>query len=193
MMTPLRALAVASLLLAPTLLGANTATTAPDSAGLEFLGFRAGARLDELQHHLRGVGGSRLRCRQSKVDPRVNECRALLNDKESGGSSVEIWVSAMDSLAGVITLSSVVGPGQLERWRGTLEGSYGRVSSRVQGAQWMLQWVRRGRMIRLTWRLERGGKVASVSLVDGHVLDGWGRRSSASGRSLPAQPASRTK
>jgi hypothetical protein len=35
--------------------------------------------------------------------------------------------------------------------------------------------VRRGRMLRLTWRLERSGKVASVSLVDGRVLDDWGR------------------
>ncbi len=192
MPTPLRALALASLLLAPTLLGANAATTAPDSAGLEFLGFRAGARLDDLQRHLRVIGASRLRCRQSKLDPRVNECRAVLSDKDSG-ASVDLWVSAMDSLAGVITLSGVVAPGQLERWRGTLEGSYGRVSTRIQGAQWMLQWVRRGRMIRLTWRLERKGKVASVSLVDGHVLDGWGRSASATRQPARSQPISRTR
>jgi hypothetical protein len=192
MLRPVRVLAVASLLLAPTLLGANAATAAPDTAGLQFLGFRAGARLDELQLHLRGIGGSRLRCRQSRVDLRVNECRAVLNDQELGGS-VELWVSAMDSLAGVITLSGVVAPAQLERWRETLEGSYGRVGTRVQGAQWMLQWVRRGRMIRLTWRLERGEQVASVSLVDGHVLDGWGRSGSASTRPVSAQPASRAK
>ena len=191
MLTPVRALAMASLLLAPTLLGANAATTAPDTAGLQFLGFRAGARLDELQLHLRGIGGSRMRCRQSRVDRRVNECRAVLNDKEGG--SVQLWVSAMDSLAGVITLSGVLAPGQLERWRETLEESYGRAGPRVQGAQWMLQWVRRGRMIRLTWRLERGGKVASVSLVDGHVLDGWGRSSPALTRPDPAQPASRAR
>ena len=192
MLTPLRALAVASLLLAPTLLGANAATMAPDTSGLQFLGFRAGARLDELQRHLRGIGGGRLRCRQSRVDRRVSECRAVLNDQESG-STVELWVSAMDSLAGVITLSGVVAPGQLERWRGTLEGSYGLVGTRIQGAQWMLQWVQRGRMIRLTWRLERGEKVASVSLVDGHVLDGWGRSGSVSARPIPAQPASRAR
>jgi len=191
MLTPVRTLAMASLLLAPTLLGADAATTAPDTVVLQFLGFRAGARLDELQLHLRGIGGSRMRCRQSRVDRRVNECRAVLNDEELGGS-VELWVSAMDSLAGVITLSGVVAPGQLERWRDTLEGSYGRVGTRVQGTQWMLQWVRRGRMIRLTWRLERGEKVASVSLVDGHVLDGWGR-SPASERPVPVQPTSRAR
>ena len=124
MLTPVRALAVASLLLAPTLLGANAATTAPDTAVLQFLGFRPGARLDELQLHLRAIGGSRMRCRQSRVDRRVNECRAVLTAKEGG--SVELWVSAMDSLAGVITLSGVLAPGELERWRETLEESYGR-------------------------------------------------------------------
>ena len=192
MLISLRALAWGSLLLAPALSGAHPTATAPDTAGLQFLGFRAGARLDELQLHLKGMGGSRMRCRQSRVDRRVNECRAVLNDRELGGS-VDLWVSAMDSLAGVITLSGAVAPGQLERWRETLEGSYGRVGTRVQGAQWMLQWVRRGRMIRLTWRLERGEKVASVSLVDGHVLDGWGRSGSVSTRPAPAQPTSRAR
>ena len=28
-------------------------------------------------------------------------------------------------------------------------------------------------MLRLTWRIERGEKTASVSLVDGRVLDAW--------------------
>ena len=192
MLTPVRTLVLASLFLAPTHSGAKSPAVAPDTAGLQFLGFRAGARLDELQVHLRTVGGGRMRCRQSKVDRRVNECRAVLADRELG-SSVDLWVSAMDSLAGVITLSGVVGPGQLERWRETLEGSYGRVGTRIQGTQWMLQWVRRGRMIRLTWRLERGEKVASVSLVDGHVLDGWGRSGPAPARPVPAQPVSRAR
>jgi hypothetical protein len=48
-----------------------------------------------------------------------------------------------------------------------------------------MQWVRQGRMLRLTWRIERGKKVASVSLVDGRVLDAWGRDR--------RQPASRTR
>jgi hypothetical protein len=38
-------------------------------------------------------------------------------------------------------------------------------------------------MLRLTWRIEQGEKVASVSLVDGRVLDAWGRS-----RSAPAGP-----
>jgi hypothetical protein len=86
----------------------------------------------------------------------------------------------MDSLAGVMTISAVVDDDQLAYWRQTLEGDYGLVEPRMQGSQSMLQWVRRGRMVRLTWRRERGQRIASVSLVDGRVLDGWGRSRSQS-------------
>jgi hypothetical protein len=91
------------------------------------------------------------------------------------GGAVEIWVSAIDSVAGVITLSATVDAGRLDRWRTGIESHYGRVSAKAQGSQRMMQWVRRGRMLRLTWRTDRGKRTASVSLVDGRVLDAWGR------------------
>lgn len=147
---------------------------APDTSGLQFLGFRAGAPLDELSLQVQSLGGGKLRCRRSRVDQRVNECRGVLPDKVQG-NRIDVWVSAIDSMAGVITLSGVVAPARLDFWRRALLDRYGVVGAKVQGSQSMLQWVRRGRMLRLTWRLEAGGKVASVSLVDGHVLDDWGR------------------
>jgi hypothetical protein len=152
---------------------AGAAPAASDTAPLEFHGFRAGARLDELQSLVQSLDGGRLRCDRAKVDRRVTECRAVVNDPELGGA-VDLWVSAVDSVASVITLSSGVGADQLDRWRQAIERRYGRVDATVQGSQWMMQWVRRGRMLRLTWRIERGEKVASVSLVDGRVLDAWG-------------------
>jgi hypothetical protein len=165
----------------------------PDTTGLEFLGFRAGAGLGELAVHIQSHGGPQLRCRQSRVDPRVHECRGSLRHEGFGGT-VALWVSAMDTLAGVMMLSAAVETDQLARWRTLLEEKYGAVGTKVQGSQSMLQWVRRGRMLRLTWRVERGRKVASVSLVDGRVLDGWGRsRAEAASRDLPAQPGSRTR
>jgi hypothetical protein len=88
---------------------------------------------------------------------------------------VRLWISAVDSVASVITISGAVAADQLDRWRAAVERRYGRVDASVQGSQWMMQWVRHGRMLRLTWRLERSGRVASVSLVDGRVLDRWGR------------------
>jgi hypothetical protein len=117
------------------------------------------------------------------------ECRGALHEPELGGV-VELWVSAIDSAAGVITLSRMVVPDQLDRWRQALQGRYGLVGPKVQGTQRMLQWVRRGRMLRLTWRLEGSGRIASVSLVDGRVLDDWGRaRSSPAARPSPREAA----
>lgn len=174
---------LAGLLLQPPVSPTPAARLVGDTSSLQFLGFRAGARLDELSVHLHRLGGSPLRCKRSRIDARVSECRGVLNHPELGGT-VDLWVSAIDSLAGIMTLSGMVAPAQLERWRRALQERYGRVDARLQGAQSMLQWVRRGRMLRLTWRLEAGGKIASVSLVDGHVLDDWGRARSRSPESL---------
>jgi hypothetical protein len=159
---------------------------APDTAVLEFHGFRAGARLAEVAARVQELNGGRLRCERAKVDPRISECRTLLSDPELGGA-VQLWLSAVDSVTSVLMLSGEVAPDQLDDWRGGLEQLYGRVGARVQGPQWSMQWVRRGRMVRLTWRIEHGEKAASVALVDGRVLDAWGReraRRSAAGRSL---------
>ena len=197
MLTAVRTLMLAGLLFMPSGHDAIAVQVSGDSAGLEFLGFRAGARLDELSVRLRSSGSGALRCRRSKADGRVSECRGVLRDSELA-PRVDLWVSAIDSLAGVMTLSSPVDSTRLEEWRRTLTDRYGTVPMRVQGNQRMLQWVRRGRMIRLTWRLEGRGKVASVSLVDGRVLDNWGRgQSRAAPQSAPtadtAQRRSRTR
>jgi hypothetical protein len=157
---------------------------APDTSGLQFLGFRVGAPLNELSLQLQSLGGGRLRCRRSRVDDRVSECRGLLPDRVQG-TRIDVWVSAIDSMAGVITLSGVVAPDRLDFWKRALLDRYGEVGAKVQGSQSMLQWVRRGTMIRLTWRLEARGKVASVSLVDGHVLDDWGRAPSRASMGRP--------
>ena len=163
---------------------ARAELVAADTAPLEFHGFRAGATIAELQTLLQALDGGRLRCERAKADRRVSECRATVTDVELG-ERVSLWVSAIDSVVSVITLSSTVSAGQLDHWRRTIERRYGRVDATVQGSQWMMQWVRQGRMLRLTWRIERGEKVASVSLVDGRVLDAWGRDR--------RQPASRTR
>jgi hypothetical protein len=150
-----------------------------DTAALEFQGFRAGARLSAIDSMVRSLGGSRFRCDRAKADRHVMECRAVFADPELGGP-VNLWVSAMDSVAGIIMLSGGVTADQLDAWRESIERRYGRVDAQVQGTQSMMQWVRHGRMLRLTWRIEKGEKTASVSLVDGSVLDAWGR-----GRATP--------
>lgn len=183
-------------LLAGSSLPASTiAVAAPvagsDTTALEFRGCRAGARLDEIDARVRRLEG-RLRCDRARADRRVSECRGGFRDRESG-ETITLWISAIDSVAGIITLRGDTPGDRLDRWRDGIVARYGRVGARAQGAQWMMQWVRRGRMLRLTWREERGARVASVSLVDGRVLDGWGRDRSrtkvVSRDTLPGEPA----
>jgi hypothetical protein len=144
-------------------------------AALEFLGFRAGASLGEVSGALKLVRGGVLRCQLARADKRLSECHADFVDP-STGRPLELWLSAMDSLAGVLMVSGPISGDQLLLWRKSLEAAYGEVGAQVHGPQWMMQWVRQGRMLRLTWRLDEGRKLASVSLVDGHVLDAWGQR-----------------
>jgi hypothetical protein len=194
MLTAVRTVVLAALVFLPAQSGVAVYQPATDSAGLTFLGFRAGAPLEELSLRLRNGTRGALRCRQSKADQRVSECRASLRGAE-GEPPVELWISAIDSLAGVMTLSAKVDSAQLDSWRGALEDRYGKVATKVQGSQRMLQWVRQGRMIRLTWRTEKRSQVASVSLVDGRVLDSWGRSPAPrhGAGSKPAQSRSRTR
>jgi hypothetical protein len=175
--------ALAAALLA-TPCAASAQMGAEDPSALSFHGFRTGAQLGEIAQQVERLGGGRLRCERAKADRRVTECRGLLTASELGGP-VELWVSAVDSVASVLTLSGEVAADQLDAWRRHIEGSYGRVGAKVQGPQWMMQWVRQGRMIRLTWRVDASSKAASVSLVDGRVLDAWGRERArrAAGRS----------
>jgi hypothetical protein len=191
-MTALRLLALVTVLSLPAVSVAMAAPVAPsDTTALEFRGFRAGARLDEIDAWVRRLEG-RLRCDRARADRRVSECRGGFRDTESG-ETITLWISAIDSVAGIITLWGDTPGDRLDRWRDGIVARYGRVGARAQGAQWMMQWVRRGRMLRLTWREERGARVASVSLVDGRVLDGWGRDRShtrvVSRDTLPGEPA----
>ena len=147
-------------------------TSQQDTSALRFLGIRAGASLQEISAEVRRRRGA-LRCDQSRTDRRVRECRGTFPDS-LGQPAVAIWVSAIDSVAGVIALAAPVGPATLSAWRDQLTRRYGAVATATQGGQKMMQWVRRGRMLRLTWRAEGKGTTASVSLVDGLVLDRWG-------------------
>ena len=185
MMTLVRAIALAALFVPAAAVHASRtplpATAAPDTTTLQFHDFRAGARLREIDEVLRRSGGGGLRCDRAKADRRVTECRSVVQLADLGGP-VDVWVSAVDSVASVITLSGDGAGGQVDRWRRSIERRYGAVGAQVQGPQWMMQWVRQGRMLRLTWRTDKNRRPVSVSLVDGRVLDAWGRD-----RSKPAR------
>ena len=147
----------------------------PDTAALSFRGVRAGEHLSQVHRAVRLLGGQRLRCVSSAKDPAVQECRGSFRDSATT-ASVELWLSVIDSAAAIIAFKASGPVAVMEEWRGGLVRQYGQVSTRIQGAQRMMQWVRKGRMIRLTWRREGPRTVVSVSLVDGRVLDAWGAK-----------------
>ena len=68
--------------------------------------------------------------------------RGRFTDPELGGP-VNLWVSAIDSVASVITLSSSVGA-RISSTAGARPSSSATAGStrQVQGSQWMMQWVR---------------------------------------------------
>jgi hypothetical protein len=187
MNTIVRAVALAAMLAPSSAVPAHAApapaTAGTDTSALQFHGFRAGARLDEIDGVVRRFDGGSLRCERAKADPRVRECRAVVQMADLG--QVDVWLSAVDSITSVITLSGDGSGGQVDRWRRSITRRYGSVGAKVQGSQWMMQWVRQGRMLRLTWRTDRDGKPVSVSLVDGRVLDAWGRDRTRLARKAP--------
>ena len=139
---------------------------------LSFHDFRPGMTVGEVTALVTRLGGSFV-CETSARDTRVSECRGRAAGSDLGGP-VTLWGSAMGGVLGVLTVAGDVAPDQLDDWRSHLERQHGQVDARVQGRQWMLQWVRRGTMVRLTWRVGGGERRASVSLVHGPTLDNWG-------------------
>src|SRR3712207_4498555 len=103
MLTAVRATVLAGLLFTPLAAHSGAAQALADRYALEFLGFRAGARVDELSRRLESSGGGPLRCRRAKSDRRVMECRGKLPDPASG-PALDVWISAIDSSAAVMAL-----------------------------------------------------------------------------------------
>ena len=146
----------------------------PTLPPLEFAGFTPGMSLAGIRRQVRAAGGPALICRRSRADTLVVDCRGRL-PAHDGMPALEVWLSAMDGRAGILALAGQVDSAGLDHWRRSLSARYGAVRASAQGSQRMMQWVRRGTMIRLTWRAEGARPLLSLSLVDGHILDGWGQ------------------
>lgn len=161
---------------------------------LVIFGIRAGAPVREVSEIIADRDGGHLRCDRSKVDVRVEECRATVTVPEAA-EPLELWMSAVDSITSVLTIAGNFAPDELDQLRRSLERRYGRVNAKAQNSQWMMQWVRKGTMIRLTWRAQQGAKATSVALIDGNVLDAWTARRGTpqKGATAPAKKSSTKK
>jgi hypothetical protein len=156
------------------------AQAAPATDPLAVFGIKAGAPVREVAEIIADRDGGHLRCERSRVDVRVEECRATVSVPEAA-EPLELWMSAVDSITSVLTVAGNLAPDELDQLRRSLERRYGRVNAKAQNSQWMMQWVRKGTMIRLTWRAQQGAKATSVAIIDGNVLDAWTAR-----RGVPA-------
>jgi hypothetical protein len=152
-------------------LAVTSPLSAQSKAALEFMGFRPGMASADVQARVAALGG-RWSCSSSKVDARFSECRGSIHT--DGGGQFQITGSVVGGTAAVLLISGQVSDTELNGWVEDLSAKYGRVTARLANTQAMWQWVRERRMIRVTTRIERSNRVASVSLVDGVTLDGLG-------------------
>ena len=150
---------------------ATSPLSAQSTAALEFMGFRPGMSSADVQARISALGG-KWSCRASKVDSRFSECRGTLNAE--GGGQLQVTGSVVGGTTAVLLISGEVDDPALSRWVDDLSAKYGKVTARLANTQAMWQWVRQRRMIRITTRIERSTRVASVSLVDGVTLDSLG-------------------
>ncbi|MGH7733461.1 MAG: hypothetical protein ACREOE_07145, partial [Gemmatimonadales bacterium] len=155
------------------LVAASLVAQARPVVSFEFLGFRPGmprAAIDTAAH---AAGADSLHCVVSAADHRIGECRASLSNADAD-RTVDLWLSTVDDTASILTLSALLSTPRLDRWRDFLVARYGAATPRHRGPVTMLQWTSDRRMLRLSWRSKGRGFDASVSMVDGRVLDGWG-------------------
>lgn len=142
-------------------------------AGLQFLGFRPGAPLAEVERQAAAYGAASLACDGARRDARLRECRGTLYADTP--TPLALRVVVIEGTAAIILVTGAVPEAERLRWERALEGAYGTVPVTAGGPQRMRQWIRRGTMLRLVWRGAPDLPEVSVSLVDGPTLDGWGR------------------
>lgn len=166
-------LGTGGLSICPALLLSQQDAPAPaDTAGLRFLGFYGGQPVGELKEHAHEAGRGELSCQPARSDLRLSECRGGLPELDSG-RSVDVWAALIDDHVAILTLSGRLSEARLRRWRELLEGRYGPAVQYHRGPMWMLQWVRHGQMLRLSWRTKGRDFEVSASLTNGPLLDGW--------------------
>lgn len=153
---------VAATVVFPTVLAGQT---------LSFLGIAPGAPRVTAEVWLRRHHGE-WSCARSTVDSRFSECRGRIAPEQT--PALTITASLIGDSVGVLLLSGPVPETQLLRWRADLEAAFGPARTTAERDPTTWQWIRNRRMLRIAWRPGASGPTASVSLVDGRLLDGLG-------------------
>ncbi len=134
---------------------------------LQFLGLRPGMTESEMQAVIGDLGGS-FRC-GATTEPRLRACSGTIPDPDAGVLSVT--ASMVDGEVGVALVSAILAPTRIGEWHAALTDRYGDAPVQRRPGQERFQWIVDRRMLRLTVRREAARLTASVSLVDGRLLD----------------------
>jgi hypothetical protein len=156
---------IGALLLAAGVVSSGAAQS-PGSV-LEFLGLRPGMPESEMKAVIGDLGGT-FRC-SATTEPRLRACSGTIPDPDAGVLSVT--ASMVDGEVGVALVSATLAPTRVGDWHAALTDRYGDAPVQRRPGQERFQWILDRRMLRLTVRREAASLTASVSLVDGRLLD----------------------
>lgn len=113
--------------------------------------------------------GGQLRCQPTR-ESRITACSTEL--RPPGGGPLAVTLSLVDDRIGIALVAGAASPERIAGWHADLTARYGDSPVRRQPGLESFQWIRLGQMLRLTVRQEGGGLMASISLIDGALLDG---------------------
>lgn len=134
---------------------------------LEFLGVAPAMSRTAAVRLLDSLGVS-LSCRPTR-EPRLTACEGRLAGTPE---ALGVTLSVVDDRVAIAMVSGRMPADRIAEWHADLVARFGEPVSTRRPGQESFQWVRDAQMLRLTVRREAGGLAASISLVDGPLLDG---------------------
>ena len=123
-----------------------------------------------------GQLGGKLGCHGSTANSRLGECLASLT-RTPDHRSWTLRASMVEGTTAVLILTAPISDRDLDRLREQLIADFGRPNLRNQGTLKSYEWIRSGRMMRLTSNGSGDKREVSISLVEGAVLDRLGAES----------------
>lgn len=156
----------------PALLALSAGSGSPLAAqdpDLEVFGLAPGRPLAALQAQFAKLG-AKPACKKSPAEPRLTECTGALSASPDR-RSWSLTASVVDDTAGVLMLRTSVDLRSRDGIREDWVARFGRPNLRKRGDQESYEWIRGGRMLRLSSRPEGGRYHLLATLVDGAVLE----------------------
>lgn len=145
---------------------------AAQGPALEVFGLVPGGTVADLQESLAKMGAKPV-CKISPADRRVSECTATLT-RTPDHRNWAVIATTVDGTAGVLLLRASIDSKGFDALREEWTARLGRPNLKHLANLDSYQWIRAGRMLKLTGRNERGRYEVTVSLVEGVVLDRLG-------------------